>query len=70
MVTVEVYGRTLNEYYELVRQAKCLGQHGQDFEFEYVAGIWDHDNPDLRHRHLKFYFYNQELAVIFKLKYD
>jgi hypothetical protein len=72
MIIVEITDKTLNEYYELVAQAKAMGKIGHDFDFEYVASQWE-DELGLtlkKGRHLKFYFYTEELALFFKLKHD
>lgn len=70
MVKVEITGKTLNEYYDLVRAAKKLGTIGQDFDFEFVNTAWSDDWTTHKPRHLVFYFYTEELAIVFKLKHD
>ena len=70
MITVTLRGHKVDEIVSMVKDLRSQGlEQGRDFDFKWKPKIDDWLNDEYTDSSADFYFYTEELATMFTLRY-
>lgn len=69
-IDVVIEGKDLPRYMDIVRELRASGLiQGEHFDFKYIPSIYDYKKYSITPKKVIFTFYDEQYAMMFKLKY-